>query len=587
MFALALVAGGAVALADTMNIGYAEGKNTVGAPIGIGSGDHNDIESAFKLPNSTVKLLAGNKITGINGCLTSNAGIETVYIFLRTELDGENLAYFKLIPNQLNQVKRGVNKLKFKEPWTIPADYEGDLYVGFGYIFDDGNSRGLSGNSTPIPDAFYLRRADGKWYDFSHFGSASIEAVVEGDNLPDVNLRLSRVDTPEALVMTKGGLPVQFFVHNFGTKTVTAFDIVAEIGGVEADRQRVSQTVELNAMGICNVTFRPKLEERGDKEVTYRVEAVAEGQDLDMADNVRGGSFEAVPRDYKRMVLSEEFTTESCGSCPPVVEMLHGLLSRPEYADVIQVAHHAGYKTDHLTTPFHKTYTALYGGGTYAPALGVDRVKFDAKDIVFFPEDEKMVTDVWNARLAAPALVSVDIAANYTDEAENKVRVTVSGEKSSLHLAQNPAVTVWLVEDNVAQKHQASAGKDFVHNHVTRAIGGQNHWGEPVTFDGDRYSYTTTMELDPSWVKANMHVVAFVGECGDSWLGHEVKNAGRISFGEVGDSAVEGIAADAEPVGTEYFDLAGRRLGQPAEGVLIKRVTYSDGSVKTFKTVVR
>lgn len=97
----------------------------------------------------------------------------------------------------------------------------------------DGNARGLSANSTPIPGAFYLRRRDGKWYDFSNHGSASIEAVIEGDNLPGVNLRLSRADTPEAFVMSKGNMDVRFFVHNFGTKAVSAFDIVAEIEGKE------------------------------------------------------------------------------------------------------------------------------------------------------------------------------------------------------------------------------------------------------------------------------------------------------------------------------------------------------------------
>lgn len=585
--ALALAAGTSAVMADTMNISYAEGKNTNGAPVGVAFGDLNEIESAFYLPESTVKLLTGNKIAGINGCLTSNADISNVYIFVRSKLDGENLAYFKLTPNQLNPVKRGVNKLKFKTPWTIPADLEGGLYIGFGYIITDDNARGLSANSTPIPGAFFLRRRDGKWYDFSDKGSASIEAVIEGDNLPGVNLRLSRVDTPEAFVMSKGNLDVRFFVHNFGTRAVSAFDIVAEIEGKEVARQRVTQTVEPNAMGVCTVSLRPEVAQSGDKEVTYRIEGIAEGADEDMADNARDGEFEAVAKDYPRHILSEEFTTESCGSCPPVVEMLHGLLQKPEYANVIQVAHHAGYKTDHLTTPFHETYVSLFGGGSFAPGLCVERRAYETWDQVYFPEDEKMVTEVWDAALSKPALVSVNLTANYTDEAENKLRVNVWGEKSTLHLAQNPVVTVWLVENGLPSKHQASATKDFIHNHVTRAVGSADVWGDPVSFEGDTYSYTCTMDLDPSWVKENMEVVAFLGENTGKYNGHEVKNAAVMPFSAIGDTGVQGVAADSPVVSTEYFDLAGRRIAEPTQGIAIKRVTRADGSVRTFKTVVR
>lgn len=121
----------------------------------------------------------------------------------------------------------------------------------------------------------------------------------------------------------------------------------------------------------------------------------------------------------------------------------------------------------------------------------------------------------------------MNLTANYADDAESKLQVNVSGEKSTLHLAQSPVVTVWLVEDGIPSKHQASATRDFIHNHVTRAVGSADVWGDPVTFDGDRYSYTCTIDLDPSWVKENMQVVAFLGENTGKFNGHEVKNAGR------------------------------------------------------------
>lgn len=572
--------------ADTMNIGYAEGKPISGTPIGIGFGDRMDIESAIYLPPSTVKLLGGKTIKGINGCITSSADIETVYIFIRQEPEGANLAEFKLVPNQLHNVKRGINKLTFKQPYIIPEDLGTGLYIGFGYIMKDPNARGLAASDIAMPGGFFLRRRDGKWYDFSDRGTAAIEAVIEGENLPANNLRLSRVDTPEALVMTKGSFAPTFYIHNFGCNKVSAFDVVAEIEGSEVSRTRVQRPINPNEMAICTVEIEPEIKSRGDKEVTYRIENPEEGNDPDMADNTLTDAFEAVTRDYPKYVVSEEFTTEQCGSCPPVVQMIHDLLQKTEYSNVIQVAHHAGYKTDFLTLPMHQTYESLYGGGTFAPGLCVDRTLIAPSKIVFFPEDEDAISKQWDKCLQNPALVSVNIHANYTDDTKNKLAITVSGETSSLHLCDSPTVTVWLTEDNIASHNQAGAGRDFVHNYVTRACGSADPWGDALTFDGDNYQYTCTIDLDKEWNPENMHIVAFVGNNG-SWSRKEVKNAARISFAEIKDSGIDGALSSLQPVATEYFDLSGRRISEPAAGIYLQRTVFSDGSVKISKKLMK
>lgn len=50
-------------------------------------------------------------------------------------------------------------------------------------------------------------------------------------------------------------------------------------------------------------------------------------------------------------------------------------------------------------------------------------------------------------------------------------------------------------------------------------------------------------------------------------------------------TAVEAIFNNADVVKTEYFDLNGRRILNPAKGICISRSTMSDGSVKTVKVV--
>lgn len=53
------------------------------------------------------------------------------------------------------------------------------------------------------------------------------------------------------------------------------------------------------------------------------------------------------------------------------------------------------------------------------------------------------------------------------------------------------------------------------------------------------------------------------------------------------DVSVDGIASGSMAVAEQWFDLSGRRVVNPENGIYMKRVEYSDGTVRTFKTVVR
>ena len=50
-------------------------------------------------------------------------------------------------------------------------------------------------------------------------------------------------------------------------------------------------------------------------------------------------------------------------------------------------------------------------------------------------------------------------------------------------------------------------------------------------------------------------------------------------------SGIGDVVADGEAIATEYFDLQGRKLAGEANGIVIKKMTMADGSVKTVKVV--
>jgi hypothetical protein len=81
--------------------------------------------------------------------------------------------------------------------------------------------------------------------------------------------------------------------------------------------------------------------------------------------------------------------------------------------------------------------------------------------------------------------------------------------------------------------------------------------------------------------RSKLHVVALVLDSTG-----KIVNAAKANVTDPsGVNAV--IVEDADVVATEYFDLAGRKVAQPAQGLYIKRMTLSNGQVKTLKTVVK
>ena len=571
--------------AEKIYLSYTEGKNYTGAPMGIGTGDNMWIDMAIKIPGSTIKAMAGAKITGVNGSCTSIADIETVHAWLRTDLEGENLAEHELVPTQLNNLKKGINKLTFDTPWEIPADFEGDLYIGFGYKYVSGNARGLAASTTPIPGAFYLKRADGKWYDFSYKGSACIEAVVEGDNLPNVNVQLSRVDFPEHYVMSRGEYTSKLYIHNFGLNNLLSADIAVKMGNEEPITQRMAFDVLPGAMKTFAVTINPTIAQAGIADVEVTITPNDRQADVDMANNTQMGNVIVATHDYPRRVLSEEFTTELCGNCPEVTAMINESLELPEYKDVIMVCHHSGYKTDFLTNAWATTYLSLFGGGSYAPGLAADRAQREPDEIVFFPEQKEMFIDWWNERLATPAFVSVDIAVKSWNPETRELTVAVSGEKCLDSIAQNPSITVWVTQDNIAAQGQANGGTDYKHNHVCKYIQSDNHWGEPLTFENEQYSYECTFTLEEDYVLEDMHAVAFVSENGTGYKKRQVCNANSLSLSNL--ASVAHISMNKEVVSTEYYALTGQRIITPEEGVYICKLIYADGSSAAVKRIIR
>lgn len=71
-----------------------------------------------------------------------------------------------------------------------------------------------------------------------------------------------------------------------------------------------------------------------------------------------------------------------------------------------------------------------------------------------------------------------------------------------------------------------------------------------------------------------------------SWIKFTNKNTSlTINLPVYDMSGIGDVVADGEAVATEYFDLQGRKLAGEANGIVIKKMTMADGSVKAVKVV--
>ena len=71
-----------------------------------------------------------------------------------------------------------------------------------------------------------------------------------------------------------------------------------------------------------------------------------------------------------------------------------------------------------------------------------------------------------------------------------------------------------------------------------------------------------------------------------SWIKLNNKNTSlKINLPAYEMSGIGDVVADGEALATEYFDLQGRKLAGEANGIVIKKMTMADGSVKAVKVV--
>lgn len=518
--ALALLAGAGVASlpltgaaqdAAALYVGPAEGEYNRNKTIASDDADV-EISAALWLPAESLERYAGCSLSAVHAALVSKLNIDRLDVWVRTDLDGPDLA-----GGSSETPSKGWNSVDLSEPLTLSAGQ--GLYLG--YTFHQKNAAmGLSALENPGHGSLWVKMPGGEWTDRSAEGTLAIEAVLTGSALPRYDLRLDAISPDLYLVTQRPEYKVSGTVKNIGAATLGGYDVQVSFPGVGGTyTQRVEAELPYGTSHDFEVTVlvEPTTSEAADFPVEVTV-LPWEGTEHWEADNTLQGTYRIVPYDMTRRILVEEFTTESCPNCPRVAGYLHEALAKEEFKDaVVPVVHHSAYGTDRHTSPWDEEFLFFYDRSyIYAPSVMIDRTLWGGSECTSNPASLEGLEQGFRNRLAVPAQVALLIEAENTG---SEMKVTARGVKGTDTLCENPHIVVVVTEDDVPAVFQAGADDPvgYRQEHVTRAMNGA--WGEPLTFDGDEYEYSCTLDLDPEWRTTqgqdpwkaeNLNVVAYI-----------------------------------------------------------------------------
>lgn len=222
---------------------------------------------------------------------------------------------------------------------------------------------------------------------------------------------------------------------------------------------------------------------------------------------------------FTRKILIEQFTTAQCGYCPAGADRIHSVVDGNN--NIIWIKHHAGFGTDNLTNNIHEALTIFYGGSTFAPAMMLDRTRFNTSDA-------GPVGNVGNASairaLVAQAKEVPTYCKIYTPTVAynpdtRQVSGTISGRFGDEVWTDRTRIVIFVVEDSIfMQQHDYYNGVssnsynvDYWHMGTVRdAI--TNMWGDTFSVEGSNmeFSIPFTYTLPDNYVAKNCKIVAFI-----------------------------------------------------------------------------
>ena len=309
-------------MAFTASIGvFAQGKSYVGYCDGkiatSSSGKYtsmgaigNTVNLAIRLPKSTLATYKGCRLIGVNYGMPTSQGVKSIKAWVRTSMDGDDLTQ-----GSTTSTNYGWHDISVT-PYTITGD-EAELWVGATYNNDSRAYVATSFAGTAVTDGCYVNTGSG-WTNYASqgWGSLSLEAIIEGENVAMRDLALLDVATRQRSVQVGDPISVSGLIKNNASETVTNPVIAYSINGQEIGRYTYNGSIPFRTSG--NFSF--------DIPTTSFTEAITANVTLNLLwpdgkaddapeDNRANLVVELAKEVFTRRMVVEEHTGAWCGWC--------------------------------------------------------------------------------------------------------------------------------------------------------------------------------------------------------------------------------------------------------------------------------
>lgn len=545
----------------------------------IGRQGKGKVSAATYIEKQMVDAYTNVRIAGINVGLASTLNVDTLTVWARASLDGDNLFEARLVKAD-DGLKKGWNYVG----GTPSAVLTYGFYVGY-TIAQKGACYAISAVGDDRTGGLFTN-LDGSWTDQSAagYGTLSIAAYISADNLTAYDLALDSART-QSSYGAGCTAPIYLYVSNLGSKTVSGYTVECTTDGTDTQRIHVARTMAPGSHAVDTIAYTtPYNARQPHADLKVSIAALDEGDDANTANNVQTLGYKVTLYDFTQRLFVEEFTTERCSNCPRAAEQLALAMERAEYKDrVIALCHHSGYYTDWLTKPLDEAYLWFYNGNPFAPAFMFNRMAGESSPIYNSPDTR--FPSYFEILLANDlSCVGLKVTAAY-DAAADRMKVRVDGERSQEFGNTPTCVTVFVSESDIPAQYQVNGGDDYMQQHVLRAY--SSVWGTPIEWADDLFSYDCELDVSDVTNKDKAEIIAIVHDYDSS----EPNNCAVYNVARAADVAWDGFipAAVAAPkvartvAAESYYDLQGRRVSPTHKGFTIVKTTDAQGRPVTSK----
>ncbi len=513
---------------------------------GVGFGDGTPIQaSAISVwPASTLSAHAGESVVRIDVAINNNGSSGTVNslkVCIWTDTTGTTAPVYEQEVSNFIDATEGWNEVLLTTPYPITGTEE--LFIGYSI---DGVGFPLSteqpannetngyGDVMKIPDMVHLSAFD--------IGDLAIKVQV-GDPIElDANLRSVNVGDFIGL----GEHNIKGKLSNSGMNPITSYDVTYKLNETELPVYSVSD-VNIAAGETVEFTHNVNFTDTGMCTFEVKISNINGGDDDNSVNNVLTKEIHVLEK--LRPVVLEQFTTENCPNCPPVLKAVEAQLEEAG-CSIILITHHAGYYTDFLTNSTAETQASEFVDAG-VPAGMYDR-HYNGKDNDNYQGIDPTPTFYngnpfgkikYEERLFTPEKASVNI--NGTNE-NGELAITVSGNFLE-DITHEVGVSLWITEDSILGT-QTGGGSNWMHRYSQRAVVSER-LGDPITTGtntGDTYTATYNTTLNSSWNTDQIYLVAFVGNINSSDVNdREILAAKQVKLTNLSEDANKEIVKNA------------------------------------------